>query len=291
VDKEKTKTETYGELFTTGQHAGLWNDLYRDTANPFNHNMAIRRDRVCRFVTESCKPSDRILDLGCGAGVVSEKLIEAGYTVAAVDRSQDMLEHTRKRLSRLPADRYELRQGTCESVPYPDNHFDTIVCVGVFGYIDDVVGALLEIRRVLKPGGLLLISIRNSNNRIFSDPVRAVRALGSKAAGLFRTRTGEPVVANSAGPDGKPRPAQFRVDIQQKPSPFIRGVKTCGYRLESFTGFGFGPFSVAGRHLFPHRWTIVISDFLNKAFDGVGLEVVTRTVGDVSLYVFRKVDA
>jgi ubiquinone/menaquinone biosynthesis C-methylase UbiE len=293
LNNEKTKTEEYGELFTSGHHADLWNDLYRDTDNPFNHNMAIRRDRVVQFVAGHCKPTDKILDLGCGAGVVSEKLIEAGYTVCAVDRSQDMLEHTRKRLSRLPQERYELKQGTCESVPYPDNYFDTILCVGVFGYIDDVVGALLEIRRVLRPGGTVLISVRNSYNRVFSDPVRTLRFFGGKAAGMFRARPRPATAAAAmpAGPDGKPRPAQFRVDIQQNPFPFIRGVETCGYRLVDFTGFGFGPFSVAGKYPFSHRWSIRISDFLNKTFDGAGLKVITRTVGDVSIYIFRKTDA
>ena len=91
-----------------------------------------------------------------------------------------MLDLSRKRLAAYPSDSYQLRQGTCESLPFEDQQFDVILCIGVFGYIDDVVGALLEIRRVLRPGGLLVMSVRNPYNSAVSDPVKGVRALTRK---------------------------------------------------------------------------------------------------------------
>ena len=289
MEGDKSKLEIYGDMFTASKNANAWNDLYTAPANLFSHNMSVRRDRVCQFVFDNYKTDAKILDLGCGAGVVTEKLLENGYSVTGTDRSLDMLELSRKRMSRFPSERYSFHQGSCESLPFPDAQFDVILCVGVFGYIDDVVGALLEIRRALKPGGMLLISIRNPFNTNYGDPVKAVGRAGKNLLSAFRAKpaapAATPAVAEVAG-----RPPQFRVDILQNPFPFIKGVTRCGYQLEEFTGFGFGPFRIAGKSLFNNPWQIKVSDFLNKAFDNVGLKVVTRTLGDVSIYTFRKTD-
>lgn len=283
---EKSKQELYGDVFTVSKSANLWNDLYTNPGNLFSHNMAVRRDRVCQYVCDHFPPEASLLDLGCGAGVVMEQLIEKGYTVTGADRSQDMLELTRKRLARFSPERYQLQPGSCESLPFADEQFDAVLCVGVFGYIDDVVGALLEIRRTLRPGGILLISIRNPYNGIVSDPLRLLR----HALQQFGNRAHIRSAGQQEAGTGEGRQPQFKVDILQDPRPFIQGVIRCGYRLEQFSGFGFGPFAVAGKSLFPQGWSIRISDFLNRIFARAGLNVINRAIGDVSIYTFIKTD-
>ena len=296
METEKSKLETYGDVFTAQKSASKWDDLYKNPSNLFSHNMAVRRDRICKFVVDHYDPETKILDLGCGAGVVMEPLIEKGFVMTGADRSQDMLDLSQQRLSRFPKEQYELHLGTCESLPFQDEQFDIILCVGVFGYIDDVVGALLEIRRVLRPGGVLLMSVRNPFNLILSDPVRTAKFVSKKVGGgLFGAKKPVPITSLSSENEDSTgsisqRPPQFRVDILQNPRPLINGVIQCGYKLEHFSGFGFGPFSVAGKSIFPRRWSIKISDFLNCAFDRLGLKFITRSIGDVSIYAFRKVD-
>lgn len=286
------KEEAYGDLFTTAQDATKWNDLYEDTSTLFNFDMAERRDRVCQMVYQRYTPESAILDLGCGAGVVMEKLIQHGYKATGVDRSSDMIELSRKRLSSFPSDAYQLEQGTCESLPFEDKQFDVILCIGVFGYIDDVVGALLEIRRVLRPGGLLVMSVRNPYNSAISDPVHAVRMLARKVTNRSQKSVQNPVstsaTASLAADTAPGSPPQFKIDILQKPRPLIEGVTRCGYGLDYFVGFGFGPLTIAKKRLLPHAWNIAISNFLYTIFDRLGLQKISRSIGDVSIYGFIK---
>ena len=288
---ENRKEQQYGDLFTADRDASRWDELYRDTSTLFNFNMSVRRDRVCDVVFQRYTPEHAILDLGCGAGVVMEKLLQRGYKVTGVDRSNDMLDLSRKRLADYPSDSYQLRQGTCESLPFEDQQFDVILCIGVFGYIDDVVGALLEIRRVLRPGGLLVMSVRNPYNAAVSDPVTGVRALVRKILERFRKpeRQAVPQPAPSPGEgETSSRPPQFKIDILQRPQPLLKGVARCGYKLDFFTGFGFGPLSIAGKRLLPHSWNIKLSNFLDTTLDRLGLQKLSRAVGDVSIYGFIK---
>lgn len=289
---ENRKEEKYGDLFTTNRDASRWNDLYEDTSSLFNFNMAERRDRVCQLVFERFTPERAILDLGCGAGVVMEKLLQNGYSVTGVDRSSDMLDLSRARLAGFPPDAYQLRTGTCESLPFDDQQFDVVLCIGVFGYIDDVVGALLEIRRVLRPGGLLLISVRNPYNSVIFDPVEAAFKLARKLLRRFRgagrTTKSTPAAVKSTHGDASDRPPQFRIDILQRPRPLIAGVKRCGYDLDFFEGYGFGPVALAGKRLLPHAWDIRLSNFLNSFLDAAGLNGIKRWIGDVSIYGFVK---
>jgi ubiquinone/menaquinone biosynthesis C-methylase UbiE len=292
---ENSKEETYGDLFTTEKDASRWEKLYKKTESSlFNHNMALRRDRVCQLVLDRYTPDTKILDLGCGSGVVMESLIQQGFSITGVDRSQDMLDLSQKRLSQFPKESYPLQIGSCEHLPLNDEQFDVILCIGVFGYIDDVVGALLEIRRVLRSGGLLVISVRNPFNTAIADPIRALRFLTTKAfyklskkSQKLPQKSSENSVSNVTE---KSRPPQFRVDILQNPRPLIQGVSRCGYRLDYFAGFGFGPLSIAGKELLPSKLSIAISDFLNQNFDRLGLAMITRSIGDVSIYGFIKTE-
>jgi len=59
------------------------------------------------------------------------------------------------------SERVHLRQGDVENIPLPDNQFDLVLCVGVFGYLLSDERAQAEIRRVLKPGGILLLNLTN----------------------------------------------------------------------------------------------------------------------------------
>jgi hypothetical protein len=173
-------------------------------------------------------------------------------------------------------------------LPFADERFDAILCVGVFGYIDDVVGALLEIRRVLRPRGLLVISVRNPFNTVLSDPVQLLRFLGRKLVrGLSKLSRRPPVTLGASASDPQ-RPPQFEVGIRQNPAPLIRGVTRCGYGLTYFAGFGFGPVAIAGNQLLPDRWSIALSDSLGQTLDRLGLQAITRSVGDVSIYAFTK---
>jgi hypothetical protein len=119
--------------------------------------------------------------------------------------------------------------------------------------------------------------------------VTGVRALARKILERFRKpdrqSAPQPVPSRGVG-DASARPPQFKIDILQTPQPLLKGVARCGYKLDFFTGFGFGPLSIAGKRLLPHAWNIKLSNFLDTTFDRLGLQKLSRAVGDVSIYGF-----
>ncbi|MGV9772461.1 class I SAM-dependent methyltransferase [Streptosporangium sp. NPDC003464] len=97
----------------------------------------------------------RILDVGCGAGPLLAALRDRGAIVTGVDSSTKMLELARQRLGDgavlLPAD---LRS----PLPFPDGAFDDVIVCLVLHYLEDWKAPLAELRRVLAPGGRLIVA-------------------------------------------------------------------------------------------------------------------------------------
>lgn len=98
----------------------------------------------------------RILDAGCGSGPLFAALRERGATVTGIDKSSGMLELARRRLGG-DADLHQAELG--DPLPFADATFDDITASLVLHYLEDWGEALAELRRVLKPGGRLLVSV------------------------------------------------------------------------------------------------------------------------------------
>ena len=101
------------------------------------------------------RPGERVLDVGVGPGFLAAEMAdEVGPdgTVAGIDVSESMLALARGRGSRV-----DLRTGSVADIPYPDGSFDAAVSTQVLEYVADIPAALVELRRVVRPGGRLLI--------------------------------------------------------------------------------------------------------------------------------------
>jgi ubiquinone/menaquinone biosynthesis C-methylase UbiE len=102
------------------------------------------------------KPSDRVLEVGFGPGVVIQnlaRLASAGH-VAGVDPSREMVAQAQARnASAIQSGRVELRLGSAESLPLEDGSFDKALAINSMQVWPDPVAGLRELRRVLKPGG------------------------------------------------------------------------------------------------------------------------------------------
>lgn len=100
----------------------------------------------------------RILDAGCGAGPTLAELRAAGATIAGFDRSAAMIALARERLGPDT----DLRVADlADPLPYADAEFDDVVASLVLHYLEDWSKPLAELRRVLEPGGRLLISVNH----------------------------------------------------------------------------------------------------------------------------------
>ncbi len=100
----------------------------------------------------------RILDAGCGSGPLSEALSARGAAVTGFDASTAMVDLARRRLGE-DADLHVADLGA--PLPFADAEFDDVVASLVLHYLEDWAGALAELRRVLKPGGRLMVSVNH----------------------------------------------------------------------------------------------------------------------------------
>ena len=98
----------------------------------------------------------RILDAGCGSGPLSAALRDRGAVVTGLDASAGMLQLARRRLG-PGADLILADLGS--PLPFPDAAFDDVIACLVLHYLQDWTAPLAELRRVLKPGGRLIVAV------------------------------------------------------------------------------------------------------------------------------------
>ena len=107
----------------------------------------------------------KILDLGSGTGAAFNLLND--FDVTAIDPDEKMLKLNKFKNKLV---------GKAESLPFQDNSFDSVICSFVWRNLDDTNKALIEIRRVLKPGGkFILLDMTRPKNKI----LRYIHFLGT----------------------------------------------------------------------------------------------------------------
>lgn len=114
-----------------------------------------RRKIISSFVADICSQLNdraRILDVGCGTGANLLLLSQYG-DAEGVDISEDALSFCRERgLNKV-------RLGAAEQLPYEDGSFDLLTAFDVVEHLDDDLAGLKEMRRVIRPGGRLLLFV------------------------------------------------------------------------------------------------------------------------------------
>ncbi len=115
-------------------------------------NRRWRRAMIDRIVPES---PGRVLDVASGtAGVALQLATRASSTVVGVDLTQGMLARGRENIATAGlAGRIELVAGRAEQLPFPDDTFDALTFTYLLRYVDDPQATLVELARVVKPGG------------------------------------------------------------------------------------------------------------------------------------------
>ncbi|SKA36182.1 Methylase involved in ubiquinone/menaquinone biosynthesis [Marinactinospora thermotolerans DSM 45154] len=105
----------------------------------------------------------RVLDVGCAAGHLSARLVERGAEVTGIDVSPVMVRLARERCARVAGGRAEFhRADLAEPLDFlPDGSFDLVTASLVLHYLEDWVPPLRELRRVLRPGGALVMSVHH----------------------------------------------------------------------------------------------------------------------------------
>lgn len=135
-----------------------WESDYRTADNEAFYERAF--DEIARVLRPG--PGARILDAGCGVGAHSARLARRGFDVHAIDFSANVLDQARANLEAQGLlGRVHLQRESLTELSFPDGSFPTILCWGVLMHVPRVDQAVIELARVLAPGGTLVISESN----------------------------------------------------------------------------------------------------------------------------------
>jgi arsenite methyltransferase len=106
------------------------------------------------------QPGERVVDIGCGAGIdslIAARMVAPEGQVIGVDMTPAMLDMARKSAREAGSGNVEFLEGLAESLPVPDGWADVVISNGVLNLLPDKLAALQEMARVLKPSGRLQI--------------------------------------------------------------------------------------------------------------------------------------
>ncbi len=153
--------------------AKYYDEKYGRDGDPSQQfSFAVRRGKVVRMLGP--RPG-RVLDVGCGPGVMVGPVIERGGTLTGVDLSPEMVAAASKRAKALGvADRCEFKTGSADQLPFDDDSFDAVTAMGVLEYVPDDAKALAEMARVVRPGGVVIVTVPGTVTR--SNVTRSVRS-------------------------------------------------------------------------------------------------------------------
>lgn len=134
--------EFTGERFVPGVPGEIWYEHW----HRYHFATSLVADRV-------------VLDIACGAGYGSALLARGAARVTGADISPEAIDHARTRYASLA--NVEFRQADCAALPFADGSFDVVVSFETIEHIAAQEAFLDEVRRVLRPGGLVILSCPN----------------------------------------------------------------------------------------------------------------------------------
>jgi len=115
---------------------------------------------------------DRVLDIGCGAGIdtiLAAIIVGPNGSVIGVDIVPDMIARAKKNLHLMDLDNITFQKVPGENLPFPDNTFDVVISNGVINLIPDKKAVMSEILRVVKPAGRLMMADQVTTGNLQKD--------------------------------------------------------------------------------------------------------------------------
>jgi SAM-dependent methyltransferase len=215
-----------------------------------------------RLVKLSNLPADsRVLDLGCGPGLVASAYLRAGHRVFGVDLSAEMVERARHRCRKF-GDKAEFHQGSLYD-PLPAAPFDVVVSRYVLHHVTDPRAFVLRQAALVRPGGIVVVSDHTSD----PDPARAAWHQRIEAA-RDRTHTrnltpGEIVDLMALGGLGRISAVEesFQIDFDEwfdRGTPDLAKDEVRGLLLAGNSARGFAPELLPDGRLTIHSWRSIV---------------------------------
>ena len=124
-----------------------------------------RLENIKRLVSDIPLKGKKVLDIGCGGGMVSAYFCEQESSVFGIDISENMIRQADTYVRSLSLSA-KFSVGDASALEFPDSYFDVITCISVIEWLDKDTETIQEIRRVLKPNGIAIVSVPNQTSWI-----------------------------------------------------------------------------------------------------------------------------
>ncbi len=177
-----------------------------DRINPYIWNEEMRTEALDLL---DFSDAEMVLDVGCGTGFATEGLLERVDTVYALDQSEHQLEKAYEKFGRTGSP-VHFHRGDAERLPFATNSFDVVWSSGSIEYWPQPVRTLREFRRVLVPGGQVLVVGPNSPTGFVTGRLADAMMLfydEYEADRMFKTAGFEDVRHKFMGPSYEPEVA------------------------------------------------------------------------------------
>lgn len=165
---------------TIEEEFDLWGEYHQ-------HRHEMRYDLVADAVRRHLPPGGLVLDVGCGSALVADRIADMDASYVGVDYGGHHSEYAAKRLRSAG---YRLRStiGRCdgERLPFPDGVFDVVVMSEVIEHLMQPELATWEVARVLRPGGVFIMTTNNASEMPLRSPLTHLFAWIEKALGARR---------------------------------------------------------------------------------------------------------
>jgi len=257
------RKETVKEHFT--DNAAYWDGLYSEdfAINRFySHEIKSRKEVVFNLFEKNTNGHPiKAIDVGCGAGHYVSELNKRGVNIVGSDISKKMIEVTRFNNIKEKQNADKLLCADCQSLPFPDNYFDVVFCIGVLSYVSDELAIFKEMKRIVKKEGLIIFNVPNILKlRNVLDPyyyVFKVWKYGwTKIRRLFTGKEQVIKVLDTATMDAP----QNRYSIKQ----IINFLDKAGLESTAIKGYGYGPLRFWRKNILPDQQAVKLSSYIEK---------------------------
>ena len=248
------------EFFDTS--ATFWRDTYKEKG--ISGIIYQRRQATALSYIDglSLPRTAHVLEIGCGAGFMTAALVRRGFFVEGIDHAQTMVDLTLENArQRGIVNRIKVCTGDVHELSYEDKTFDLIIALGVIPWLHNSKKALIEIKRVTKPGGYIVLTMDNASRvTTLFDPktfppfswIRSFVRRKLEQAKLLSPYTPWP----NAPPYNQHTPQEFKKNLCE-----------AGLTIIKSTSVGFGPFTFFGHRLFSDMSGIKIHQKLQEYAD------------------------
>ena len=135
-----------------------WVELFSDVGWLLNHHFIKKTHREAFIRGLQLPPVCDVLDVACGIGAWTHLFsnVYSSAKIVGIDRSQSTIAYANSTYRGAP-NAPQFQVSDARTLPFPDGSFDCVFSANCIGYFDDLSAVLLELRRVIKPGGRLIL--------------------------------------------------------------------------------------------------------------------------------------